>query len=93
MHLLVPAGKAALAAVAAGGVPPTEEPDDVAAERARVEGLSDYEAHPIVVRQLNKTYPGLDGQPPKVRRLGAVSWGVDGFVWIRSACTKARGLR
>jgi hypothetical protein len=51
----------------AGGVAPTEEPDDVAAERQRVEGLGDYEANPIVVRHLNKTYPGLDGQPPKVR--------------------------
>ncbi|WIA37022.1 hypothetical protein OEZ86_014006 [Tetradesmus obliquus] len=60
------AGKAALTAAAAGGVPPAEEPDDVAEERARVEGLNDYEAHPIVVRQLNKTYPGLDGQPPKL---------------------------
>lgn len=44
-----------------------DEPDDVAAERVRVEGLVDYDAHPIIVRQLNKTYPGLDGQPPKVR--------------------------
>lgn len=43
------------------------EPDDVAAERQRVELLPDYDDHPIVVRQLNKTYPGLDGQPPKVR--------------------------
>lgn len=68
------AGKAALTAAAAGGVPPAEEPDDVAEERARVEGLNDYEAHPIVVRQLNKTYPGLDGQPPKVRGWW-VGWG------------------
>jgi hypothetical protein len=64
--MFVVAGKAAIAAVAAGGVPPTDEPDDVAAERLRVEGLADYEANPIVVRHLNKTYPGLDGQPPKV---------------------------
>jgi hypothetical protein len=55
--------------VTAGGVPPSEEPDDVAAERLRVEGLGDYEANPIVVRHLNKTYPGLDGQPPKVKGL------------------------
>jgi len=46
------------------------EPEDVAAERQRVEVLSDYDSHPIVVRQLNKTYPGLDGQPPKVRGSG-----------------------
>lgn len=47
------------------------EPEDVAAERQRVELLGDYDSHPIVVRQLNKTYPGLDGQPPKVR--GAIT--------------------
>jgi hypothetical protein len=42
------------------------EPEDVAAERLRVENLTDLERNPIVVRQLNKTYPGQDGQPPKV---------------------------
>lgn len=42
------------------------EPEDVGAERLRVEGLTDLESNPIVVRQLNKTYPGQDGQPPKV---------------------------
>lgn len=44
------------------------EPDDVAAERLRVEGLDEdeFDNHPIVVRRLNKTYPGQDGQPPKV---------------------------
>jgi hypothetical protein len=65
--VLLAAGKAVVAALTAGGVPSTDEPDDVAAERLRVEGLGDYEANPIVVRHLNKTYPGLDGQPPKVR--------------------------
>lgn len=49
--------------VAGGGF---SEPEDVASERLRVEGLTDYEGHPIVVRALNKTYPGQDGQPPKV---------------------------
>jgi hypothetical protein len=43
------------------------EPDDVGAERLRVAGLDDYEGNPIVIRSLNKTYPGMDGQPPKVR--------------------------
>jgi hypothetical protein len=51
------------AAAADGGF---TEPEDVAAERVRVAGLSDYEGHPIVVKRLNKTYPGQDGQPPKV---------------------------
>lgn len=67
------AGKAAVRATAAGAggaVPTAEEPEDVAAERVRVEALTDYEANPIVVRQLNKTYPGLDGQPPKVGKQG-----------------------
>lgn len=43
------------------------EPEDVAAERLRVEKLKDYQENPIVVKRLNKTYPGLDGQPPKVQ--------------------------
>lgn len=52
------------------------EPEDVASERMRVEGLTDYEGHPIVVRALNKTYPGQDGQPPKVGRceMGGGQW-------------------
>ncbi|KAF6264708.1 hypothetical protein COO60DRAFT_1482014 [Scenedesmus sp. NREL 46B-D3] len=54
------------AAGGAGCCRAAEEPEDVAAERLRVEGLADYEANPIVVRHLNKTYPGLDGQPPKL---------------------------
>jgi hypothetical protein len=49
------------AAAAAGG-----EPSDVAAERARMQQLQQYISHPIVVRDLQKTYPGQDGQPPKV---------------------------
>lgn len=57
---------AAAAAAAVGGVPPAEEPEDVAAERLRVELIGDYQNNPIAVRHLNKTYPGLDGQPPKV---------------------------
>lgn len=56
-------GDAAGGEVAGGGF---SEPEDVACERLRVEGLTDYEGHPIVVRALNKTYPGQDGQPPKV---------------------------
>lgn len=43
-----------------------EGPPDVAAERARVQQLPSYEGHPIVVKQLQKTYPAQDGQPPKV---------------------------
>ena len=35
-------------------------------EHARVAGLRDYGAHPIVVRDLRKVYPGQDGQPPKL---------------------------
>lgn len=56
----------ASAGAAVGGVPAVEEPDDVAAERLRVDHISDYQSNPIVVRRLNKTYPRLDGQPPKV---------------------------
>jgi hypothetical protein len=65
----------AAAAAAGGGAAGSSfsEPEDVAAERRRVEGLPDHQGHPIVVRQLNKTYPGQDGQPPKVR--GGVSCG------------------
>lgn len=60
------ASSAAVVAAPAGAVPPCDEPDDVAAERLRVDMLTDYQNNPIVVRRLNKTYPGLDGQPPKV---------------------------
>jgi hypothetical protein len=42
------------------------EPSDVAAERLKVQQLQHYDGHPIVVRQLQKTYPGQDGQLPKV---------------------------
>ncbi|KAF8065710.1 ABCA3 [Scenedesmus sp. PABB004] len=61
-------GAAARAAAAAGGgAEAWDEPDDVAAERARVEGMACYDgSHPIVVRGLNKTYAALDGQPPKL---------------------------
>jgi hypothetical protein len=63
-------------AAAAGGGSSFSEPEDVAVERLRVQGLVDYEGHPIVVRQLNKTYPGQDGQPPKVRGTGGCFfWG------------------
>ncbi|KAI8472690.1 MAG: P-loop containing nucleoside triphosphate hydrolase protein [Monoraphidium minutum] len=43
-----------------------EQASDVAAEHERVSGLTDYESHPIVVRELRKVYPGQDGQPPKL---------------------------
>jgi hypothetical protein len=49
-----------------------EEPEDVAGEHARVAGLTDHIANPIVIRNLRKVYPGLDGQPPKVRGGGGV---------------------
>lgn len=38
---------------------------DVAAEKTRVEGLRDYLDTPIVVKDIKKTYPGLDGGKPK----------------------------
>lgn len=73
------AAAAAASAAAAGGVPHSEEPDDVAAERLRVDLIADYQNNPIVVRKLNKTYPGLDGQPPKV---GSVSRVLPHVVYI-----------
>jgi hypothetical protein len=60
------ASASAAAAADVAGSSGFSEPEDVAAERLRVEGLTDLESNPIVVRQLNKTYPGQDGQPPKV---------------------------
>jgi hypothetical protein len=50
----------------AAAAAPVEEPSDVAAERSRVQQLQQYSSHPIVVRDLQKTYPGQDGQPAKV---------------------------
>ena len=47
-----------------------DEAEDVAAEHARVMGVDDYITNPIVIRDLKKVYPGLDGLPPKVRGLG-----------------------
>mmetsp|Transcript_33634 Transcript_33634/g.74460 ORF Transcript_33634/g.74460 Transcript_33634/m.74460 type:complete len:1035 (+) Transcript_33634:121-3225(+) len=44
---------------------PGGEMADVAAERARVEGLTDVSNTPIVIKDLAKTYPGLDGGKPK----------------------------
>jgi hypothetical protein len=49
-----------------GNAAAAAEPADVAAEKARVQQLPHFEGHPIVVKQLQKTYPGQDGQPPKV---------------------------
>jgi hypothetical protein len=48
----------------------SEEPEDVAEENARVMNVDDYVSNPIVIRDLKKVYPGLDGQPPKVRGCG-----------------------
>jgi hypothetical protein len=53
-------------AVAAAAAAAVEEPSDVAAERSKVQQLQQYSSHPIVVRDLQKTYPGQDGQPDKV---------------------------
>lgn len=47
-----------------------DEAEDVAAEHQRVAELADFADHPIVVKELKKVYPGLDGQPPKVSPLG-----------------------
>lgn len=42
------------------------ELEDVNAEGMRVENLTDYGDHPIVIKDLKKIYPGLDGGKPKV---------------------------
>lgn len=31
-----------------------------------LQALADYEDHPIVIKDIKKTYPGQDGQPPKL---------------------------
>jgi hypothetical protein len=61
----VATGKISAAASAAAAAV-EEEPSDVAAERSQVQQLQQYGSHPIVVRDLQKTYPGQDGQPAKV---------------------------
>jgi hypothetical protein len=40
--------------------------EDVEAERQRVDKLSSYSDTPIVIKDINKTYPGVDGGKPKV---------------------------
>jgi hypothetical protein len=52
--------------------------EDVKAEAERVEAITDYQQHPIVVRDMRKVYPGADGQPPKVRGWGVGSAGRGG---------------
>lgn len=47
-------------------VRPAGEQDDVEAERRRVENLTDTSDTPILIRDLRKVYPGLDGGKPKV---------------------------
>eukprot|EP00197_Chlamydomonas_leiostraca_P015638 CAMPEP_0202869032 /NCGR_PEP_ID=MMETSP1391-20130828/11649_1 /ASSEMBLY_ACC=CAM_ASM_000867 /TAXON_ID=1034604 /ORGANISM="Chlamydomonas leiostraca, Strain SAG 11-49" /LENGTH=840 /DNA_ID=CAMNT_0049549279 /DNA_START=91 /DNA_END=2610 /DNA_ORIENTATION=+ len=47
-------------------VRPSGELDDVDAERRRVEALADYSDNPIVLKDLKKIYPGLDGGKPKL---------------------------
>ncbi|GFH06334.1 ABC transporter domain-containing protein, partial [Haematococcus lacustris] len=42
------------------------DPADVMAERLRVEALADYSNHPIVVRDIKKVFPAMDGGKPKV---------------------------
>jgi hypothetical protein len=76
-----------------------EEPEDVAGEHARVAGLTDHIANPIVIRNLRKVYPGLDGQPPKVRGGGGVCGCAcvcvcgGGGVWGREGGRTGRGAR
>lgn len=55
--------------------------EDVAAEAARAGTITDYEANPIVIKELRKIYPGLDGQPPKVQ---GVVLGDPMNVWLGS---------
>jgi hypothetical protein len=40
--------------------------EDVEAERQRVDKLSSYSDTPIVIKDIKKTYPGVDGGKPKV---------------------------
>jgi hypothetical protein len=41
--------------------------EDVEAERRRVEKLGRYGDTPIVIKDIKKTYPGVDGGKPKVQ--------------------------
>ena len=66
-------------------VKPEGELADVNAERDRVNALTDFTNTPIVVREIQKIYPGLDGGKPKVGqkssplgRPGALCCGSDG---------------
>lgn len=47
-----------------------QELADVKAERDRVQALDDFTDSPIVIKDVQKVYPGLDGGKPKVRAEG-----------------------
>lgn len=68
-------------------VRPSGELDDVDAERRRVEALADYSDNPIVLKDLKKIYPGLDGGKPKVG--AGVAWVRLCAVWHELLCVSA----